>query len=720
MGTIADKLNRVLESKSQIKDALISKGVEIPDDTPFRSYPSLVDNIQTGGADLNIAFGENPPEDTSKLWVNSDSKSLINMSHRYPSLQTCYFNELLLKQGLTSASVGHNIFVFDTKNIYRYDIAVDSITKLDIVFPVQTQYRSAATVGDKIYLFGGTQKKSNGTGVYVDEIYVYDTVNNTLELLSITIPTGGTYCYAFSVDSKIYIVRGYSIHIFDTDKMTITTSDVSFQNRIHAAPVCIVNNSIYIFGYTYDSGQRESYDILRYDITSDVLTTIGSTQTFLSRSVYSKACAVGTNVYLYGPLDAIEKFDCLTNEYSIINVHTPSPGRVERVCATAVDDCIYYFGGDEGYCSIVIFDTLSECCIPDYHPCLMGSSILNYRSMMSIASAGSKVFMFGGRRKAYTGAKYGVYSDISVYDLNMKKRITLNTSLSTPVYSAAVASVGNNIYLFGGHTTDGRLDTVSMFDIENETVTTLSTALDMPIDSICSVTVGGRVYLFGGNTNTGSTDAIYVFDTNDMSLTLLNVKVPIKLFGASATIVRDKIYLFGGCTDEGYSDSIYMFDVESETFTNVSIRLPSGMGYMGAGTVNDIVYLFGGLTTNGPTSTIMRVDIKSEQCQTLSLRCTIPCFGSSATTIGNIIYVVNGEGDLGMGDNLFLAYNMDRIPSPEQLHICVRNPSHPVTLLNTGDITLQTAVNSVYKGNSDGTCTKVPAHVYENGEWVEI
>lgn len=48
MGTITDKLNQLLNTKSRIKTALINKGQSIPDSLPFSQYPDKILSIQTG------------------------------------------------------------------------------------------------------------------------------------------------------------------------------------------------------------------------------------------------------------------------------------------------------------------------------------------------------------------------------------------------------------------------------------------------------------------------------------------------------------------------------------------------------------------------------------------------------------------------------------------------------------------------------------------------
>jgi surface protein len=48
LGTTADKLNKLLETKANIKQAIIDKGVGISDDTKFADYPSKIADIASG------------------------------------------------------------------------------------------------------------------------------------------------------------------------------------------------------------------------------------------------------------------------------------------------------------------------------------------------------------------------------------------------------------------------------------------------------------------------------------------------------------------------------------------------------------------------------------------------------------------------------------------------------------------------------------------------
>ena len=57
--TIADKLSQILDIKEEIKDALIEKGSDVTDDTPFAEYPEKIQEISTNdGTNITINFEE--------------------------------------------------------------------------------------------------------------------------------------------------------------------------------------------------------------------------------------------------------------------------------------------------------------------------------------------------------------------------------------------------------------------------------------------------------------------------------------------------------------------------------------------------------------------------------------------------------------------------------------------------------------------------------------
>ena len=54
MGTINEKLNYLLQTKENIKQAIKGKGIEITDSDSFRSYAEKIGTIKAGGDEILI------------------------------------------------------------------------------------------------------------------------------------------------------------------------------------------------------------------------------------------------------------------------------------------------------------------------------------------------------------------------------------------------------------------------------------------------------------------------------------------------------------------------------------------------------------------------------------------------------------------------------------------------------------------------------------------
>jgi surface protein len=77
MGTTADKLNKLLETKAAIKNAIIAKGIEVADSDTFASYPAKIEAIEVGGgSDEFLAIRTNNGTDMSHLFYNYQGTNL--------------------------------------------------------------------------------------------------------------------------------------------------------------------------------------------------------------------------------------------------------------------------------------------------------------------------------------------------------------------------------------------------------------------------------------------------------------------------------------------------------------------------------------------------------------------------------------------------------------------------------------------------------------------
>lgn len=65
MGTTAEKLAYLNNTKNAIKDAIVAKGVDMPEGTTFRQYADLISGISTGLSDEDLAKATATPGDVT-------------------------------------------------------------------------------------------------------------------------------------------------------------------------------------------------------------------------------------------------------------------------------------------------------------------------------------------------------------------------------------------------------------------------------------------------------------------------------------------------------------------------------------------------------------------------------------------------------------------------------------------------------------------------------
>lgn len=77
MGTIADKLNYLNTTKTNIKNAIIEKGVEVSDSDTFRDYATKIADISSGSGPSEITLLQNTRELSATNVVNTITKVTI-------------------------------------------------------------------------------------------------------------------------------------------------------------------------------------------------------------------------------------------------------------------------------------------------------------------------------------------------------------------------------------------------------------------------------------------------------------------------------------------------------------------------------------------------------------------------------------------------------------------------------------------------------------------
>ena len=273
----------------------------------------------SGGVELNIAYGDTAPEDTSKLWVKTEDPSKVTIS-------------MFVSDGVTDSSDNYSRNTGTTSTDVRHC------------------YNCCAKVGSYVYSFGGYRYKNDGDSYNSNFIFKYTatgltTTGGTATKLTATTPVSGERLSCAAVGTKIYLFGGTSarasIYCFDTETETITTLSVTLPVANYGIMCAAVGSKIYLFG-----GVATPSDICCFDTETETITTLA---TKLPQDCHSGECvAVGSNIYLIGgfsggSLDCIQRFD--TDKQMCVKLNTKlGTARFHFGCAVA-GECIVICGG---------------------------------------------------------------------------------------------------------------------------------------------------------------------------------------------------------------------------------------------------------------------------------------------------------------------------------------------------------------------------------------
>ena len=134
MGTTADKLNKLLETKANIKQALIDKGVDIADDTKFADYPAKIESIIVGDSAYEIPnFFEIVTKNNTDYSYLFYYKDISKISSTISTLNT---GNVTAMNHMFSYSAGTTLDLssWDMSNVTKMDrmFAGCSLTSLDL------------------------------------------------------------------------------------------------------------------------------------------------------------------------------------------------------------------------------------------------------------------------------------------------------------------------------------------------------------------------------------------------------------------------------------------------------------------------------------------------------------------------------------------------------------------------------------------------------------
>ena len=318
---------------------------------------------ESKGVELNIAYGEEPPDDTTMLWCKTSEPSGVVVSESFEGEEAGGIRTLseVLPEGsinTTSVTVGTKIYLFSgqdynnrTNTIRCFDTETQTITTLSTTLPENRNPATAQLLGTKVYLFGG-----EAFGNRARTILCFDTENETITTLSATLPSVmADYTASAIKGSKIYLMGGRhgttAIYCFDTETETTTTLSAVLSDVQMIPAFATVGNKLYLLGGI--SGSNFVNTILCFDMENETITTLSTTVP----TVYlMRASVIGTKIYLFGGTNTHDVANSITLAYDTIYCFDTESETItqmtevlpkKQVVATAatVGNAIYLFGG---------------------------------------------------------------------------------------------------------------------------------------------------------------------------------------------------------------------------------------------------------------------------------------------------------------------------------------------------------------------------------------
>lgn len=319
-----------------------------------------------GGMELNIAYGDTPPEDTTKMWCKTSQADGVDilLVDRIDSLPA-------LSKNIAAGAL----------------VVVDN--KIYIVCPTTDPYSGASGAESKIYCYDtetkeilpGTFKTRNRGGCsawyYNGKVYSFGgsttnrMYNNSVTMTKLSDGSKTELSFSFdgytfgmaigTMNEKVYLLGGGNdsdsgsgskrIACFDCETDTITTIDAELPAGRVGAGYVTHGNNIYVIGGAAGSyiGQTTIY---RFDmVTHDV-----ETMAYLPKKLFRPACALfGDEIYImYGTEkintsasevsnDSIYVYNILENTVKEFPEKVNKPMKRPPLCAKA--DQFYLIGG---------------------------------------------------------------------------------------------------------------------------------------------------------------------------------------------------------------------------------------------------------------------------------------------------------------------------------------------------------------------------------------
>jgi N-acetylneuraminic acid mutarotase len=197
-------------------------------------------------------------------------------------------------------------------------------------------------------------------------------------------------------------------------------------------------------------------------------------------------------------------------------------------------------------------------------------------------------------------------ADVSVAGIELTDGSSAHPAGALPaaLHDATAASIGGQIYFFGGGDT-GSSDQI--LRIAPGASAAVVGHLPAPASDVAAATIGDTAYVAGGYTGQTPLATIVAWRPGTAAHVVARLPTPIRY--AAVAVSGGKLVIAGGTTPSGASAAVYEFDPASGAVARIA-SLPRPLTHAAAASLGRFVYVIGGrgVDLSSQTSQILAVD----------------------------------------------------------------------------------------------------------------
>ena len=237
------------------------------------------------------------------------------------------------------------------------------------------------------------------------------------------------------------------------------------------------------------------------------------------------------------------------------------PGGRQGSVAEAFQDQLYFFGGrvEDGTLpeTLEIFSTISN----QWQTPLTPSGGFLGREYSSSVLYGSSMLIYGGETALGISDEL---LELSLVEMSIEAAPSPDSQIG-PRYQHQAVFHDRQMYVLGGrNASDTYLSTIGSYDVKAGW-SVLPVSFSTGIANTSALLYGNRIYIYGGNTQGGTVDTLRILDLDSLSITL-GPSSSNPRAAHSGALVGSLMYFWGGQNESGPVRGMDIFDLSTQTW----------------------------------------------------------------------------------------------------------------------------------------------------------